>query len=219
MHKKLIIANFKAELETGAVQNWLDTFSASYNKIHPAGKMVILCPSFIHVPLFKKYLDDCKLPIFLGAQDVSRFDHGMYTGEVTASALMGLVQYVLIGHSERRHHNFETPFTIQEKINMAHRYHLMPIVCALVGESYTGGIFATAYEPESAIGSGVAEPADTSFETMRAIHQLVPSPHTIYGGSVNAQNVHQFTGVGFHGVLVGKKSLDPHQLLDIIRNA
>jgi triosephosphate isomerase (TIM) len=127
-----------------------------------------------------------RLKIKYGAQDISPFDSGAYTGEISGAMLAKLkCTFVVIGHSERRQYHAETDELVNHKIKAAYRHGLTPILC--IGEAleirkegrqvpYTlaqldgalEGIPADqaqsiviAYEPVWAIGTGeVATPAD-----------------------------------------------------------
>lgn len=90
---------------------------------------IIICPSYPYLSLFKQ--NGYKLC----AQNVSGFNNGPYTGEVSASQIKSLdVDYVLIGHSERRHVFNETQTTINDKINKALENELNIVYC--IGETY-----------------------------------------------------------------------------------
>jgi triosephosphate isomerase len=70
----------------------------------------------------------------LGSQDVSRHDHGAYTGEVSAAMLKDFgVRYAIVGHSERRTHHHESDSVVAEKARTALAHGITPIVC--VGET------------------------------------------------------------------------------------
>ncbi|MDR0819080.1 MAG: triose-phosphate isomerase [Oscillospiraceae bacterium] len=70
----------------------------------------------------------------IGAQDISEFDSGAYTGEVSGEMLKHAgAAYVIIGHSERRQYHGETDAQVAAKLKQALKYELTPIVC--VGES------------------------------------------------------------------------------------
>ncbi len=90
---------------------------------------VIICPSYLYLPIFNqgKY--------HVCAQNVCEYDNGPYTGEVSASQIKSLgVNYVLIGHSERRHVFNESQPTINHKIIQALKNNLKIIYC--VGETW-----------------------------------------------------------------------------------
>ena len=69
----------------------------------------------------------------LAAQNFYWRDHGYFTGEVSAAQLRGIVQYAIIGHSERRHIFFETDKDIRNKVAAAIRNGIRPILC--IGET------------------------------------------------------------------------------------
>ena len=134
----------------------------------------------------------------LGAQNMHWAEKGAYTGEVAASMLLEYqVEYVLIGHSERRHLFGETNEQIAKKVQAALLSGLKPILC--VGEtkaqrqagvtekvlqeqlsSALGGLnfsktddLVIAYEPVWAIGTGQAATADDAQKAANFIHQAV----------------------------------------------
>lgn len=72
--------------------------------------------------------------IMLAAQNVSQYEQGAYTGEVSASMLLDIqCEYVLVGHSERRKHFDETNAIINEKIKQVLEFEMAPVLC--IGES------------------------------------------------------------------------------------
>ncbi|CAM5696377.1 triosephosphate isomerase [Streptomyces badius] len=131
-------------------------------------------------------VDGDKLKIKYGAQDISAYDSGAYTGEISGPMLAKLrCTYVAVGHSERRQYHGETDEICNAKVKAAYKHGLTPILC--VGEgldirkagdqvSYTlaqldGALkdipaeqaesIVIAYEPVWAIGTGeVATPED-----------------------------------------------------------
>ena len=147
---------------------------------------VVVFPPFTDIRSVQTLIDADKLEIGLGAQDLSKFDSGAYTGEISGAFLKKLdVQYVLVGHSERRSNHNETDEVIQAKTAAAFRAGLIPIICvgetleeleaegasavpvrqalaALSGHDNLGD-FVIAYEPVWAIGTGkVASPEEAS---------------------------------------------------------
>jgi len=91
----------------------------------------VVLPSHPFLPAVGEIFD--ALPIVLGAQDVSAFTGGAYTGEVTASQLREIgVDFVEIGHAERRDHLGEDDAVIATKMRVALDAGLRPLLC--VGE-------------------------------------------------------------------------------------
>lgn len=139
---------------------------------------MVVCPPFVSLPAVTEALAGTKIKV--GAQNVYFEEKGAYTGEVSASMLAGLCEYVIIGHSERRQYFGETDDSVNKKIKVALAHGLKPIVC--VGENLkqyeaneTGAVVSTqirnglagltaeqlnsiviAYEPVWAIGTGKA---------------------------------------------------------------
>ncbi|MDD4797179.1 MAG: triose-phosphate isomerase [Eubacteriales bacterium] len=93
---------------------------------------VVVCPTFVCLGAAAQAL--CGSNIHLGAQNMHFKANGAYTGEVSADMLKALgVEYVILGHSERRQYFAETDETVNLKTKMALEHGLIPIVC--VGES------------------------------------------------------------------------------------
>lgn len=91
----------------------------------------VICPTFICLSAVNGAVGNG--PIQVGAQNCYWEESGAFTGEVSAAMLAGLVEYVIIGHSERRQFFGETDETVNKKIKAALAAGLTPIVC--IGES------------------------------------------------------------------------------------
>ncbi len=86
----------------------------------------VICPAFPYLGLLKQ-------SIKIGAQNISEFDTGAHTGEVSAAMLKEVgCEYVIVGHSERRADNFETNRMVAQKVEKILDGELIPILC--VGE-------------------------------------------------------------------------------------
>lgn len=152
----------------------------------------------------------------IGAQNLHFEDSGAYTGEVSADMLVDMgVEYVIIGHSERRQYFAETDVTVNKKVIKALEKGLKPIVC--VGESLEEreqGITIDlirsqvkiafmnvsaedmakciiAYEPIWAIGTGKTATDEQANEVCAAIRVVV---RELYGDSVADGLVIQYGG-------------------------
>ncbi len=220
MKKLLIIANWKSNKTTQEAIEWLEIVSSVQSKFSEE-KKVILCPPFTLLPLVKDFIEKRKLPIVLCAQNISPFDKGQYTGEINGEQVKEFTSYTLIGHSERRMYFAENDTMIANKIGLAERYQITPIYCVQNKETtMPKNVHIIAYEPPAAIGTGHPDtPASANtiaeyFKKNSAITQI------LYGGSVSAKNVQQFTTMlHIDGVLVGTASLDAQEFKNIILNA
>jgi triosephosphate isomerase (TIM) len=163
---------------------------------------VAVLPPFTALRSVQTLIDGDKLRIGYGAQDLSPYDSGAYTGDVSGPMLAKLgCDYVLAGHSERRQYHHETDELVNAKVQAALRSGLTPIMC--LGESLeirragdhiahcmaqldgslakipadaVGGM-VIAYEPVWAIGTGeVASPADAQ-EMTSAVRSRISELH------------------------------------------
>lgn len=192
--------------------------SFDYSKVE-----VAVFPGFTSLRSVQTLIDADQLELKLGAQDISTHDAGAFTGEVSGIALKKLdVQYVLIGHSERRQFHSETDEVVQSKVSASFRNQIVPVICvgetleeleaegaaavpvrqtlaALSGHESLGD-FIIAYEPVWAIGTGqVATPEQAASvcgkirEAIRSEHgELADRVRILYGGSVKSANVAGF---------------------------
>ena len=97
-----------------------------------AGVDIVVCPVFTAICVVQDVLLESNIAV--GAQNLFWEDSGAFTGEVSAPMLKHLgVEYVIIGHSERRQYFGETNETVNKKIKAALKHNLVPIVC--VGEN------------------------------------------------------------------------------------
>ncbi len=123
--KKIIIANWKCNPNTRQqAEHLLNSIKTEIQRVKEVE--TIICPPFVWLSLSKS-------KIALGAQDCLWEKGGPYTGEISPWMLKELgVEYVIIGHSERRKHFQETDEMINKKIKAALKARLKPILC--VGE-------------------------------------------------------------------------------------
>ncbi len=185
MSKTLIIANWKCNPSTAkdamALAQKIER-GASKRK----GVEVALAPPFIYLSEIKGVLNKIKL----GAQD-SFWSDGPYTGEISAGQLKNLaVEYVIIGHSERRNILGETSVMINQKLLSALKHKIKPVLCVgeqertdgipeIVGDqirSALRGVAASAleniniaYEPIWAISTTKSSRADTPDSAHQAL--------------------------------------------------
>ena len=89
---------------------------------------VIVCPPAPYLELATDQAHETGL--FVGAQNMSEFESGAYTGEISAPMLASMgVDYCIIGHSERRKYFHETNESLARKVNMALKYDVAAILC------------------------------------------------------------------------------------------
>ncbi len=94
---------------------------------------VVLCPPFVHLTAVGKLIESYD-NVSLGAQNCHQKTSGAYTGEISAAMLQSIgVQYVILGHSERRQYFGESNQLLKEKVDIALQTGLTPIFCC--GES------------------------------------------------------------------------------------
>ncbi|MGI6704884.1 MAG: triose-phosphate isomerase [Clostridia bacterium] len=164
--------------------------------VEDAQAEVVVCPPYICLPAVKEVIRGTN--IRLGAQNVHWEDAGAFTGEVSPVMLKDLgVEYVIIGHSERRQYFGETDHTVNRRVKAALRHDLIPIIC--VGETLeqreegiTAQLVANqtkaalegldhekvkkvviAYEPVWAIGTGRTATAEDANEVIGIIRKTI----------------------------------------------
>ncbi len=220
-NKRYIIGNWKSNKNQHEVSYWMNHFARlSHSNNLPLNRIeAIICPSFVHLPQVKQLIKKLKIPIKLGAQDVSPFDNGPFTGEVSALQLKEFVDYVIIGHSERRSNFHERDDLLTKKVDSACKYKLIPIYCISDEDTFIPRkVKFVAYEPVWAIGSGKSDTPENVDRV--ALKNQKENFKTIYGGSVTPENIRDFF-LKSHicGVLPGKASLDPVKFWEMIINA
>jgi triosephosphate isomerase len=219
---KYVIANWKANKTPIDVEEWIEIFSTDLMiNVHIQSLLkdnklkIIICPPLPYIIPLKR-----KIPVIpnlsIGVQNVSHLGPGSHTGEVTAEMLKGVVEYAIIGHSERRREYNETEEMIAAKVTQAAKNAILPILCVR-NESdhvYSDAPFI-AYEPIEAIGTGKSQ----SVEEVLTAKQKLPlqdNQHFIYGGSVTEQNSSEYlSNDAIDGVLVGTASLYAERFLSI----
>lgn len=215
---KYIIANWKANKNLQETKDWLDIFLERY-KPNPEVK-VIICPPYPLIYYIQQILNNQSKNITIGSQDISSFEKGSYTGEIPASVLEGLVEYVIIGHSERRKYFNETDEILFKKANIALNKKLKPIYCIRdIKDKIPPNIECLAYEPVYSIGSGRNEDVNTVLKIKNSI-QLGNQTKFIYGGSVTEKNAYEYWQTNeIDGLLVGSSSLDPEKFSSLVIDA
>jgi len=128
MRRKVIAGNWKMNMLPDEAIKFIQEFEPL---VKDTKNEVILCVPY--TDLFYCLMNAQGTNIKIGAQNMHFEDHGAYTGEVSGAMLKAIgVEYVIIGHSERREYFAETDESVNKKIKAAFGYELKPIVC--VGE-------------------------------------------------------------------------------------
>jgi len=218
MKRNFIVANFKSNKTLGEGKKWLEELSIILKP--QDSKEIIVCPSFTLLPLFKQIIDQQKLPLKLGAQNISPFGSGSYTGEISGEQIKELADFVIIGHSERLSNFSESKEMIDNKVNMSLQSDLIPIFCVQDKDAeIPAGVSVVAYEPVFAIGTGQADTPENANDVARVIKSKGVT-YILYGGSVTSENVKSFIDKeNINGVLVGGASLEANEFFEIIKNA
>ena len=175
---------------------------------------VVVCVPY--TDLFYALLTAQGTNIKIGAQNMHFEEKGAYTGEVSASMLKSIgVEYVIIGHSERRQYFNETDETVNKKVKTAFKHELKPIICVgetleqreagkaeeiitnqtekalegLTDEQVQNTIIA--YEPIWAIGTGKTATSEDANNAIKAIRDKICQ---IYGQNVGKSIIIQYGG-------------------------
>ena len=228
---KVIAGNWKMNLTLGEAINLALSIKTS-NK-----NEIVLFPPIIYALKIKELLSDKNIKV--GVQNVFYEEFGAFTGEISAPMVRSCnLDYVLIGHSERRKFFYETDEIINKKIKKALSFNLNVILC--VGEALSErenkkhfevvkkqvlsaieGIdnfenLKIAYEPVWAIGTGInAKPEDAN-EMHHFIKEIV-NLYVLYGGSVNESNAYSLLSQQYiDGLLIGNSSLKKESFNKII---
>lgn len=187
----VIAANWKMNTTVSQAIELSDALTKSLDSI-PSIEVVI-CPPSISLTAVREVITGSRIK--LGAQNVYHEDKGAFTGELSPLMLVGICEYVLIGHSERRTLFAEDDKLINKKVVAAESVGLNPILC--VGETLndrdsavTAQVLAcqvregikrlnnpqgliVAYEPVWAIGTGKAATPSDSNEAISIIRRTV----------------------------------------------
>jgi|TARA_B110000879_G_C11161404_1_gene509253 triosephosphate isomerase len=243
MFKSLIVGNWKMHGTAETAANLASQLAEQWNASDSVE--MIIFPPFIHIPAVATVVAGSAVSI--GAQNVSEYSAGAYTGETSAEMLVDQgCKYVIVGHSERRAMLNESSETVAEKFIAAQNAGLIPIFC--VGESLqqrqdnqtvevvSGQIAAVvdraglqnvcraviAYEPVWAVGTGETATPDQAQQVHSAIRAQLgeagKSTPLLYGGSVKAANAAElFAQPDINGGLVGGASLEANEFLNIAK--
>jgi len=211
MRKKVIAGNWKMNMLPNEAMAYIEEFAPL---VKNSEAEVILCVPY--TDLFYALLNAQGTNIKIGAQNMHFEEKGAYTGEVSGKMLKSIgVEYVIIGHSERREYFAETDETVNKKIKAAFVNELKPIVCVgekleqreageaekiittqtelalagLTNEQVENTIIA--YEPIWAIGTGKTATAEDANESIKSIRNKIAE---IYGKETAEKVIIQYGG-------------------------
>lgn len=197
---------------------------------------LVICPSMAYLSLFENSR------YHLGSQNVSCYENGSDTGEVSAKQLQSLgVHYCLVGHSERRKFHQEDDNKIKEKLSQLLENDITPILCigetqeekkakvtnkALESQLEILNSFSKekieriiiAYEPIWAIGTGIVPAIEEVEQVVSMIKTSIQDRYQVaikvlYGGSIDTENYTRFKNIrNIDGLLIGGLSLKTEKL-------
>ena len=197
--KTIIAGNWKMNMLASSVKPFIEELKANMPKSKTCD--VVLCTPAVMIPAMVKAGKELK--VAAGGQDVSKFEKGAYTGEISADMLVDVgAKYCIVGHSERRQYHGEDDMLVNAKAKALLANGILPIIC--VGESLEqremdltmeyvtyqvkaalSGIDASqlrrcviAYEPIWAIGTGKTATAEQAQEVCEGIRAVI---RKIYG--------------------------------------
>lgn len=243
MKQKMVMGNWKMNGRLASINELLGGLRSHLSESEQAQCAVF--PPSIYLPHVQALLAGSA--IGFGAQNLYPADSGAFTGELSGPMLQDFkCQYVLVGHSERRHLFAEDENFVAKKFHHAKVHDMIPVLC--VGETLaereqglTQAIIARqleavicdqnhafnraiiAYEPVWAIGTGQTASVEQAQEVHEFIRGLIAKHATervtiLYGGSVNEGNAHAlFSMPDVDGGLVGGASLNARQFVEIVK--
>jgi triosephosphate isomerase (TIM) len=196
--RPLIVGNWKMNLNHLEAIGLTQKLAFSLNEKQLTDVEVVILPPFVDLRSVQTMIDGDKILIGYGAQDVSPFPSGAYTGDISAPMLAKLgCQYVLVGHSERRTIHGEDDATVAAKLQAALKSEITPLLCVGEGleireadghiEHCLGQVDAAlsglkaeqvasiviAYEPVWAIGTGKTATPENAQEVIGAIRKRI----------------------------------------------
>ena len=211
MRRKVIAGNWKMNMLPDETIKFIEEFAPL---VKDTKNEVILCVPY--TDLFYALLNVQGTNIKIGAQNMHFEEKGAYTGEVSPQMLKAInVEYVIIGHSERRQYYNETDETVNKKIKAAFNVGLKPIVCVgetleereagktveiitnqtklalegLTNEQVENTIIA--YEPIWAIGTGKTATSEDANNSIKEIRNKIAE---IYGQNTASRVIIQYGG-------------------------
>ena len=233
---KIIVGNWKMNGTADALTEMVDAVS----KLNIESRVILCVPYTM--------LRGGSNAVMIGAQNVSKYDSGAHTGEISAKMVRDTgANVTLVGHSECRDELHDDNADVAARAKVAIENDLMPIIC--IGETAaerdmnmthavvehglresipsnaSDGNFIIAYEPRWAIGSGVTPTKDEIRDVHKIIREILDDmgftdTPILYGASITAKNSGEIMSIeNVDGVLVGGASLKIDDFIPIIKSA
>jgi triosephosphate isomerase len=196
MRTKIVAGNWKMNLSFNEADDLINEIIEFNDSGYSDKVSVVLCPPLVYLELATDYAQETGLNI--GAQNLSQYDNGAFTGEISAQMLASMnVDFCIIGHSERRKYFNESHETLALKVDQAIKHNISPIFCCgeLLPERESGQHFdvvkkqlaeslfhldkadfekaVIAYEPVWAIGTGINASPEQAQEMHKYIRGLI----------------------------------------------
>ncbi|MCL2790704.1 MAG: triose-phosphate isomerase [Desulfobulbus sp.] len=215
MQKKIVLANWKANLSPDRARQWCDAFVGAFR---PRTDLeVVLAASFLVLERIAERLQPLT-GVSLASQGVSSYPQGNYTGAIPAAWLRGLARYTLLGHRERRRYFHETVQDVARQAYESLAEDLHPIVCidrdllipqtaAMAAEEL--GRLMWAYTPDTPATFEMARGTAEIAAILPQIAKKTDNRPVIYGGGVTTENGAGLWRLpGLNGIMLGQGCLD-----------
>jgi triosephosphate isomerase len=239
MMEPIIAGNWKMHKDPGESRALVQEMLQAVGDVKD--RIVIIIPPFTSLPSVGELIRNTRFK--LGAQNMHWERQGAFTGEISGMFLKAAgCEYVVLGHSERRHVMGEQDDVINKKLRTALDIGLIPIFCVgetekeresgttknvierqinegLKGIENEAHKMVFAYEPVWAIGTGKTATPGQAVEVHAFIRSMLKKPSTIlYGGSVKPDNIDTLMAEKeIQGVLVGGASLKVESFTRIVK--
>ena len=248
VYRPLVIGNWKMNLDVVESVHLGQQLGVMLKNRPVEHTDIVVAPPFVDLRSVTSIVQSERIPVGVAAQHVNPHENGAHTGEVSASMLKRLgVEWVLVGHSERRTMYEMTDEVVAATVRAVVRAGMRVVLC--VGEalairedethnefvraqlhSALGGLegnfhelVSVAYEPIWAIGTGLSASTDQVRDMMVHIRRTltdlsIGGCRVLYGGSVNAENAESLLTEGaVDGFLVGGASLKAESFLAVVQ--